>query len=68
MRKVQIRYKLLSLLLTLAMLLTMQEIPAWAATTVSENELEAIGTDTPANPVHHCTKDTDSTGNTDTTD
>ncbi len=39
-----------------------------AETDSEEVTTETLGAMSPANPVHHCTKDTDDTGNTDTTD
>lgn len=59
--------KLLSLLLITAMLLTMQEIPALGASVTLQSDIESTESVTPVNPVHHCTKDIDNSGNTDIT-
>ena len=81
-QKTNVGRKMVSLLLAAAMLFTMQGIPVWAETAGEavknsaetsvaklEDAVEQTGEtrEMPTDPVHHCTKDTDSTGNTDTT-
>ena len=46
--------KIVSLLLTAALLFSVQEMPVSAGSVTDGNEIENTGTDTPANPVHHC--------------
>lgn len=67
-KKTKVGKKLLSLLLTAGMLLTIPGMPALAETVTSQSETPTGRAATPANPVHHCTKDTDESGDTDTTD
>ncbi len=63
--------RLLSLLLAAAMLLTAQAVSVMAETVTAkessdkENTVDAAGAASPANPVHHCTKQDNGTDNTD---
>lgn len=61
--------KLLSMLLTVSMLFSMQGIPVMAETVMPETNDAQVTVDTigaaPSNPVHHCTKHDDGTDYTD---
>lgn len=59
-RDTNIGKRILSVIILFAIVFSLQGTSIWAETLADRKN--------PANPVHHCTKDTDSTGNTDITD
>ncbi len=62
------RWKVLSLFLSFSMLLTIQEIPTLATTLEAVQTAAETRTISLFNPVHHCTNNIDTTGDTDTTE